>query len=480
MPLIARGASNSAEIAHKKYMATNLYEYYTSQGQNLPSVQERAVIYEQKGLGKASDYKGTASQNTQLLGALNPKQMAGNKPTVSPVTITGDIAEGKIKEATKGIEKIKIEPSKPKTYDEQLQEIATTGETLESDFLKEINNIRKGNIKYTADEQAQLDFITQSIANAQNAQEKFNRQAERGTRLLSVGEFAPVRQQSALNQTIQSGLDEIKNINLEGAAKLGEARQAIRDKRFDEIVKTYGELNAMQDRRSKIIQQLRDNAMELEKFEYQKMKDQREWDLDSAIKREQLAQLRAAKNSTPESSEMDKNSDFKKLKGNAELKQALDAYKKAVEEQGARKDKNPNAAILKEKYGAVLQAYRAAVDLGALQGSDVQLVDDAIKKATYEGAGLWNVFLGIPNAVRKAKTRSAAEKSIESAFSTIESNNARLQSIIEASNPSWTQTPYYQVITGQQTSDTSGDTEEDYASYLMQTSGGGAFSVFED
>ena len=101
-------------------MATNLYEYYTSQGQNLPSVQERAVIYEQKGLGKASDYKGTASQNTQLLGALNPKQMAGNKPTVSPVTITGDIAEGKIKEATKGIEKIKIEPSKPKTYDGQL------------------------------------------------------------------------------------------------------------------------------------------------------------------------------------------------------------------------------------------------------------------------------------------------------------------------------------------------------------------------
>lgn len=270
-------------------MATNLYEYYTSQGQNLPSVQERAVIYEQKGLGKASDYKGTASQNTQLLGALNPKQMAGNKPTVSPVTITGDIAEGKIKEATKGIEKIKIEPSKPKTYDEQLQEIATTGETLESDFLKEINNIRKGNIKYTADEQAQLDFITQSIANAQNAQEKFNRQAERGTRLLSVGEFAPVRQQSALNQTIQSGLDEIKNINLEGAAKLGEARQAIRDKRFDEIVKTYGELNAMQDRRSKIIQQLRDNAMELEKFEYQKMTDARDYQLQLSKLKQELS-----------------------------------------------------------------------------------------------------------------------------------------------------------------------------------------------
>jgi hypothetical protein len=260
-------------------MATNLYEYYTSQGSNLPSVQERAVIYEQQGLGKASDYKGTATQNTQLLGKLNPNQMAGNKPTVSPVTITGDIAEGKIKDATKGIGKIQMEQAKPKTYDEQLQDIATSGEGLESDFLKEINNIRKGNIKYTADEQAQLDFITQSISNANNAQEKFNRQAERGTRLLSVGEFAPVRQQSALNQTIQSGLDEIKNINMEGASKLGEARQAIRDKRFDEIVKTYGELNAMQDRRSKIIQQLRDNAMELEKFQFEKQKYYQDYDL---------------------------------------------------------------------------------------------------------------------------------------------------------------------------------------------------------
>lgn len=452
-------------------MATNLYEYYTSQGKNLPSIQERAVIYEQKGLGKASDYKGTSSQNTQLLGSLDPNQMSGNKPTVSPVTITGDIAEGKIKDATKGIGKIKLEPSKPKTYDEQLQDIVTSGQGLESDFLKEINNIRKGNIRYTADEQAQLDFITQSISNAQNAQERFNRQAERGTRLLSVGEFAPVRQQSALNQTIQSGLDEIKNINLEGAAKLGEARQAIRDKRFDEIVKTYGELNAMQDRRSKVIQQLRDNAMELEKFEYQKMKDQREWNLESAIKGEQLAQLRAAKNATPDSADMDKNPDFKKLKGNAELKAALEAYKKTVEEQGARKDTNPNAAIIKNKYQAVLQAYRAAVDLGAIQGADINLVNDFIKQAIWTDEG----FQFLP----KAKAKSAANKSIAAAFETVAANQARLDSIIKASNPSWTSTPYYKVITGQQTTSDTEDTEESYAQNQMQTNDGGAFNIFE-
>ena len=52
-------------------MATNLYSYYTGQGQALPSVQERSKIYESSGLGSASGYVGSASQNTALLNALS-------------------------------------------------------------------------------------------------------------------------------------------------------------------------------------------------------------------------------------------------------------------------------------------------------------------------------------------------------------------------------------------------------------------------
>jgi hypothetical protein len=50
-------------------MAT-LYDYYTSKGQKLPTIQERAKIYEQQGLGSAFSYTGTAAQNTALLGKL--------------------------------------------------------------------------------------------------------------------------------------------------------------------------------------------------------------------------------------------------------------------------------------------------------------------------------------------------------------------------------------------------------------------------
>lgn len=52
-------------------MANTLYEYYTGKGQALPSVGERAKIYESYGLGKASTYSGSAQQNTSLLSKLS-------------------------------------------------------------------------------------------------------------------------------------------------------------------------------------------------------------------------------------------------------------------------------------------------------------------------------------------------------------------------------------------------------------------------
>ena len=51
-------------------MASTLYEFYKSQGQALPSLQTRAGLYQQYGLGSSGSYSGGASQNTALLNAL--------------------------------------------------------------------------------------------------------------------------------------------------------------------------------------------------------------------------------------------------------------------------------------------------------------------------------------------------------------------------------------------------------------------------
>lgn len=47
--------------------AITLGQYYQGLGQGLPSPQERAILYEQAGLGSASSYQRSAPQNTALL-----------------------------------------------------------------------------------------------------------------------------------------------------------------------------------------------------------------------------------------------------------------------------------------------------------------------------------------------------------------------------------------------------------------------------
>jgi len=64
---------------------TNLYEYYTSKGQQLPSIQERGVLYSQQGLG--TGYTGTAEQNTALLQKLSVGDISGTM-TIPPVGTT--------------------------------------------------------------------------------------------------------------------------------------------------------------------------------------------------------------------------------------------------------------------------------------------------------------------------------------------------------------------------------------------------------
>lgn len=56
-------------------MDNTLSGYYTKQGKALPSISERAPLFESNGLGKATDYTGTADQNNALLGKLQPNQL---------------------------------------------------------------------------------------------------------------------------------------------------------------------------------------------------------------------------------------------------------------------------------------------------------------------------------------------------------------------------------------------------------------------
>ena len=65
-------------------MANTLYDYYTGKGQKLPSVQERAPLYQQ--YGGTGTYTGSAEQNTFLLGKLQAPAPAQTTHTAIPAT----------------------------------------------------------------------------------------------------------------------------------------------------------------------------------------------------------------------------------------------------------------------------------------------------------------------------------------------------------------------------------------------------------
>lgn len=64
---------------------TTLFEYYQQQGKQLPTLAERAPIFQQLGLGQAATYIGTTAQNTALLQKLISPQQSLTIPPVQPI-----------------------------------------------------------------------------------------------------------------------------------------------------------------------------------------------------------------------------------------------------------------------------------------------------------------------------------------------------------------------------------------------------------
>jgi hypothetical protein len=64
---VSGGSSNTPKVGQN---ATTLSEWYQAQGQSLPSIAARSLIYAGFDLGQSSYYTGTAEQNTKLLSAL--------------------------------------------------------------------------------------------------------------------------------------------------------------------------------------------------------------------------------------------------------------------------------------------------------------------------------------------------------------------------------------------------------------------------
>lgn len=190
--------------------------------------------------------------------------------------------------------------------------------------------------------------------------------------------------------------------------------------------------------------------------------------LEIALKGQQLANARLAYDTAlKEAAALDANGgvdikqlegdkDVVKLKGITELKTALKTYDSMVQTYGAAKKGTETGNKLDAQYQEVLQAYRAAKELGALQGADLGLVEDAVKRATWERQGggglaldaLNVVTLGGVNVAQSGITKSRTSASIEQALSIAETNQERQRALVESKRPQYRNSSYYNIIAG--------------------------------
>lgn len=171
--------------------------------------------------------------------------------------------------------------------------------------------------------------------------------------------------------------------------------------------------------------------------------------LDIALKQAQLSKAKQVSATTSNLKPSDITA-LKTLEGASDLKNAIKNYKEAFDEAGGKVQKKGRASAqsIETSYQEVLQAYRNAVDLGALQGADIGLVNSFIKEATFlrsekKAKTQMPGFEVDRIGATKAKASKAAEASIEEAIGVADSILNRETQKIETSRPDLAQTSYY-------------------------------------
>lgn len=165
-------------------MANTLYDFYTGQGQKLPSISERAKTYESSGLGSASAYTGTAEQNTALLKSLQTPEvpdvidassLSGDKTVnipeqPSPEDVASTSAQN-IQNVSKQIvdtAKSSIDKQIKDAEDKRLKAIQEqTGLTSEYEKLLE-QTVNKQSDLYKAQEKAGVSTMNKQLQNVIN------------------------------------------------------------------------------------------------------------------------------------------------------------------------------------------------------------------------------------------------------------------------------------------------------------------------
>lgn len=259
---------------------TNLSQYYNQQGQALPGLNERAQMFESMGLGSASEYRGSASQNTQLLNTLQSRTSNPNDdpnafgPNIrnsndvrSVSAVTSNAARKEIGDIITDVNSVEAQPEQPveeaPSERQRIQDALTAlegdQENLYQDYTDQLERIAEHGVKFSREERKIMDDIQSRFDILRRRQIVANQSLEQGLATsharTGLARYGAPMAAIEIQSTAQQGIDRLRDIEIEAETKLRETREAITEGRIDAIEANYDQYRqALNDRRDTLTQ----------------------------------------------------------------------------------------------------------------------------------------------------------------------------------------------------------------------------------
>jgi len=256
-------------------MASNLSEFYTGQGQQIPSIQSRGQLYQQYGLGDAQGYQGTAQQNEQLLSHLQgtqPKTTQPQKPQPQQGQQQGQQQPQQPVQAP-------TDPTTLKGYTQATEEYQNNLQQGYQDFQNLTKSIMSGAIPLTPQQQTLLNSIQNSFASSIQQQDIANKSLAGAAReqaaTTGLERFNPTQAAAQVNLAVQTGIGKVQDLQNQMTASIAQMQQQFQDNQLKAARDSYNDFLTMQQDQQAAMKDIYDTV-------YQHQKDLRDYNLEAA------------------------------------------------------------------------------------------------------------------------------------------------------------------------------------------------------
>jgi hypothetical protein len=211
-------------------------------------------------------------QSQQLSGGAQPAAPGVQPEGRTPVVMDTDRMQDRVSDATRQVEDMgaQVQDRVQRrrvvgTPDQELQKLAQEQEDIFANFQSRLSAFEEGAIPFTSDEQASLNAIQGAFNDARKAQARANRRASSGAEILQVrtgrARFAPEIATGEVQDVIQTGLDKLETLDVRAAGALADAQTAIKQRNFENLLKSQAKLEDSIARRQRTFADLRSAAI---------------------------------------------------------------------------------------------------------------------------------------------------------------------------------------------------------------------------